>query len=491
MESYEIYNDIASRTGGDIYLGVVGPVRTGKSTFIKRFMELMVLPNIEDKNVLDRAVDEMPQSADGKTIMTTQPKFVPAEAVEVRFAEKVSANIRLIDCVGYVIDGAIGATEGEKSRMVKTPWNDEEITFEQAAEIGTTKVINDHSTIGILVTTDGSITDMARANYLDAEEKAVGKLKSIGKPFVIVLNCKDPTNSDSVKLAEALEGKYEVPVVRLNVQNMEVTDIENIMMSVLSEFPVRLIDVRIPEWMTALDGNDELIVSTVEMLDRVTKPVCKMGETEKLLFNADDPYYSACTVESVDMGKGTITLELTCKPDVFYSELSKNCNQPIADEFELMNYVIKLSGDAEKYSKLKQALDDVAETGYGVVVPSLDEMNLEEPEIMKQSGRFGVRLKASAPSLHIMKVDVRTEVNPIVGSEQQSEELVRYLLQEFENNKKGIWETNMFGKSLSSLVNEGLSNKLSSLPEEAKTKMRKTLGRIINDGKGGMICILL
>lgn len=491
MESYEIYNDIASRTGGDIYLGVVGPVRTGKSTFIKRFMELMVLPNIEDKNVLDRAVDEMPQSADGKTIMTTQPKFVPAEAVSVRFAENVTANIRLIDCVGYVIDGSIGATEGEKSRMVKTPWSDEEITFEQAAEIGTTKVINDHSTIGILVTTDGSITDMPRANYLEAEEKTVGKLKSIGKPFVIVLNCKDPNNSDSVKLAEALEGKYEVPVVRLSVQNMEVSDVENIMSSVLSEFPVRLIDVRIPDWMTALDGNDELIVSTVEMLDRITKPVCKMGETAKLLFSDEDPFYSACTVESVDMGKGTVTLSLTCKPDVFYNELSKNCNQKIGDEFELMNYVIKLSGDAEKYAKLKQALDEVSETGYGVVVPSLDEMNLEEPEIMKQSGRFGVRLKASAPSLHIMKVDVRTEVNPIVGSEQQSEELVKYLLQEFENNKKGIWETNMFGKSLSSLVNEGLSNKLSSLPEEAKTKMRKTLGRIINDGKGGMICILL
>lgn len=491
MESYEIYNDIASRTGGDIYLGVVGPVRTGKSTFIKRFMELMVLPNIEDKNVLDRAVDEMPQSADGKTIMTTQPKFVPAEAVEVRFAENVSANIRLIDCVGYLIDGALGATEGEKDRMVKTPWSDGEITFEQAAEIGTTKVITDHSTIGILVTTDGSITDMARANYVEAEEKAVGRLKAIGKPFVIVLNCKDPSDSESVKLAEALAGKYDVPVVRLNVQNMEVSDVENIMSLILSEFPVRLIDVRIPEWMTALDGSDELIVNTVEMLDRITKPVNKMGETSRIVLGEDEKYYISCSVEKVDMGKGSVTISLVCRPEVFYDEISKNCSERIDGEYELMSYVLRLSQDAEKYGKLKEALDEVAETGYGVVVPTLDEMNLEEPEIMKQSGRFGVRLKASAPSLHIMKVDVRTEVNPIVGSEQQSEELVKYLLQEFENNKKGIWETNMFGKSLSSLVNEGLSNKLSSLPEEAKTKMRKTLGRIINDGKGGMICILL
>lgn len=490
MEAYEIYNDIASRTGGDIYLGVVGPVRTGKSTFIKRFMELMVLPNIEDKNVLGRAVDEMPQSADGKTIMTTQPKFVPAEAVEVTFAENVKARIRLIDCVGYLIEGALGATEGEKERMVRTPWSDKEIPFEQAAEIGTTKVINEHSTIGILVTTDGSITGMPRANYISSEEKAVNRLKAIGKPFVIVLNSSDPTNSETVKLADSLSEKYQVPILTINVATMEVGDVERIMQSVLSEFPVRMIDVKIPEWMCALDQSDELIVTSISTLENITQNVYKMGDATKIVLN-ENVYFVALRVDEVNMGKGVITITLEAKPELFYEQLSKSCGQRIDGEFSLMSYVLKLSGDAERYSKLKEALTQVEETGYGVVVPSLDEMVLEEPEIMKQAGRFGVRLKASAPSLHIMKVDVRTEVNPIVGSEQQSEELVKYLLEEFETNKKGIWETNMFGKSLSNLVNEGLSNKIAALPNEAKVKLRKTLGKIVNDGKGGMICILL
>ncbi len=490
MESYEIYNDIASRTGGDIYLGVVGPVRTGKSTFIKRFMELAVLPNIEDKNVLTRTIDEMPQSADGKTIMTTQPKFVPAEAVEVKFGEKATARIRLIDCVGYVIDGALGATEGEKDRMVKTPWNDGEIPFEQAAEIGTTKVINDHSTIGIVITTDGSITDMPRSSYIEAEERAVERLKAIGKPFVVILNCKDPENKDTIKLSEALSERYSVSVICLNVQTMENSDVDRIMLSMLNEFPVRMIDVHIPEWMRALDRENALITETVEMINTMTSDVNKMGDVDKIHLPESSKYVS-CQIDTISMGSGAITVSLTARPEMFYEELSKSCAQSIGDEYELMSYVIKLSEDAVHYRKLKDALDEVNETGYGVVVPSLDEMILEEPEIMKQSGRFGVRLKASAPSLHIMKVDVRTEVNPIVGSEQQSEELVKYLLEEFENNKKSIWDTNMFGKSLSSLVNEGLSNKISSLPDEAKVKVRKTLGKIINDGKGGMICILL
>ncbi len=490
MESYEIYNDIASRTGGDIYIGVVGPVRTGKSTFIKRFMELAVLPNIDDKNVLTRAIDEMPQSADGKTIMTTQPKFVPAEAVEVKFGDKASARIRLIDCVGYVVDGALGATEGDKDRMVKTPWNDGEIPFEQAAEIGTTKVINDHSTIGIVVTTDGSITDMPRASYIDAEERAVMRLRAIGKPFVIILNCKDPNDKDTVKLSEALSDRYSVSVICLNVQEMENADIDRIMLSMLSEFPVRMIDIRIPEWMRALDHDNELITETLEMVGLMTTDINKMGDIDKLRL-PENTRYIGCQISTINMGAGSVSVSLSGKPEMFYEELSKSCGQNIDDEFELMSYVIKLSEDAVHYRKLKDALDEVNKTGYGVVVPSLDEMILEEPEIMKQSGRFGVRLKASAPSLHIMKVDVRTEVNPIVGSEQQSEELVKYLLDEFENNKKSIWETNMFGKSLSSLVNEGLSNKISALPDEAKIKVRKTLGKIVNDGKGGMICILL
>jgi len=492
MESRDIYYDIASRTDGEIYFGVVGPVRTGKSTFIKKFMETVVLPNIDNKNVLDRTIDELPQSADGKTIMTTQPKFIPAQAVEVSFADNCKAKVRLIDCVGYYVKGALGLTEEGKERMVKTPWKQEEIPFELAADIGTTKVIEDHSTVGILITTDGSFGDIKRSDYLEAEEKAVRKLKEIGKPFVIVLNTSKPQDADSIKLAEALKERYQVAVLPINVAEMTEREVEDVISNILAEFPIKAIDVSIPEWMRAMSIEDEVINVTLSELKSATEKANKMCDAKDIVKKFDLPdYYQDCLIDEINMANGRVVIKLVPLNSLFLDQLGKQCGVCIEDDYRLMSYLKKVALDAEKYGKLKKALDDVQETGYGVVAPTLDEMDLEEPEIVKQAGRFGVRLKASAPSLHIMKVDVKTEVNPIVGSEQQSEELVKYLLKEFENDKKGIWQTNMFGKSLESLVNEGLSNKLSALPDEARNKMRKTLGRIINEGKGGMICILL
>ncbi|NCA67159.1 MAG: stage IV sporulation protein A [Clostridia bacterium] len=492
MDTFNLYNDIATRTAGDIYLGVVGPVRTGKSTFIKRFMEMLVLPKIANKNEQQRAIDELPQSADGKTIMTTQPKFVPAEAVSVRIGDNIDARIRLIDCVGYLIDGAVGSREGEKTRMVKTPWSADDMPFERAAEMGTEKVIRDHSTIGVLVTSDGTITDIDRPKYVEAEERVVRELKALGKPFVVLLNSRTPNNPDTIKLRDALAERYAVPVLVKNAQEMSLDDIAEIMKSILMEFPIKMLDAIIPEWLQALPINNKIIQYATTKLFEGTADIFKMSDADRITdIFTENEYFDKFAITSLDMGRGRVVLELNVKAELFYEVISEWCGAKIDGEFKLMAYVVSLAKAATEYAKLQKALTDVAIKGYGVVAPTMDQLILEEPEIVKQAGRFGVKLKASAPSLHIMRVDVQTEVNPIVGSEQQSEELVKYLLSEFESDKKSIWDTNMFGKSLSQLVNEGLNNKLLSVPEEAQVKMRKTMGRIINEGKGGMICILL
>lgn len=492
MDTFNLYNDIATRTSGDIYIGVVGPVRTGKSTFIKRFMEMLVLPKINDKNEQQRAIDELPQSADGKTIMTTQPKFVPADAVSVRIGENIDARIRLIDCVGYLIDGAMGSKEGDKVRMVKTPWSADDMPFERAAELGTEKVIRDHATIGVLLTSDGSITDIDRPKYIEAEERVVRELKALGKPFVVVLNTRTPQNADTIKLRDALAERYDVPVLVKNAQEMTLDDIAEIMGSILLEFPIKMLEAVIPEWLQALPRDNRIISDALNRMFEGTADIMKMSDAEKITdIFADNEYFSSFEITSLDMGRGRVVVELTVKAELFYDVISEWCGTKIDGDFKLMAYVVSLAKAATEYAKLQHALSDVAVKGYGVVAPTMDQLILEEPEIVKQAGRFGVKLKASAPSLHIMRVDVQTEVNPIVGSEQQSEELVKYLLAEFESDKKSIWDTNMFGKSLSQLVNEGLNNKLMSVPEDAQIKMRKTMGRIINEGKGGMICILL
>lgn len=492
MEKYDIYKDISKRTDGDVYIGVVGPVRTGKSTFITKFMEKFVLPNISNKLQKQIATDEMPQSADGKTIMTTQPKFIPANGVKVQFKNKISANVKLIDCVGYFVDGAVGHEEDEKPRLVKTPWDEKEIPFEKAAEIGTKKVIEDYSTIGVLLTTDGSFGEIARENYAIAEKRVVEELKAINKPFVIVLNCKDPNSDGALALTAELENKYGVSVCAVNALELNAEDITTIMEKVLLEFPMCGFNVEIPNWMQALPAQDSVITELIEKLKIGSYEVSKMRDFNQFdnTFEESD-FFIGLTVKEIDLGKGVAQYQLVVKEDLFYKVLSKECEEEILDDYQLMSYIKSFSREKRRYQKVKDALNRADEEGYGVVLPTIDEMNLEEPVLVKQGGRYGVKLKASAPSLHIMKVDVSTEVAPTVGTEKQGEDLVNYLMNKFEDNPSGIWETNMFGKSLHDLVNEGLAGKLNAMPKDAQGKMRKTLTRMINENRGGMICILL
>lgn len=492
MEKYDIYKDITARTGGDIYLGVVGPVRTGKSTFISKFMEKMVIPNISNKLQKQIATDEMPQSADGKTIMTTQPKFIPANGVKVQFKNKASANVRLVDCVGYLVDGAVGHEENDKPRLVKTPWNDKEIPFESAAEIGTKKVIEDYSTIGIVVTTDGSICDIPRENYVSAENRVVKELKTLKKPFVIVLNSKNPDSESAQKLSGELEEKYDVSVIRVNVENMSVDDINNIMEKVLLEFPMNAFDVNLPKWIRALPLDNPVVSEIIEELKNSSLGVSKMRDFTALneAFSESNRFNPIELCE-LRLGDGVSEFNVKVKDDLYFNVLSDECGETISDDYELMSYIKSFASEKKKFAKIKDALFDAEENGYGVVLPSIEEMNLEEPVLVKQGGRYGVKLKASAPSLHIMKVDVSTEVAPTVGTEKQGEDLINFIMNKFQDNPAGIWDTNMFGKSLHDLVNEGLQVKLTAMPKEAQGKMRKTLTKIVNESKGGIICILL
>lgn len=491
MERFDIYRDIALRSGGDVYLGVVGPVRTGKSTFITKFVEQLVLPNIKNSFAKKRTIDELPQSAQGKTIMTTQPKFVPNESVKISI-DDVEMNIRLIDCVGYMVNGATGNLEREKPRYVKTPWSEQELPFEEAAEIGTKKVITDHSNIAVLVTTDGSIGEIPRSNYVSAEERVVKELKEHDRPFVVVLNCKDKESKDTEVLSSSLQQKYRAPVVAVDVLNLQEEDIVKIFNAMLTEFPINCIMVKMPKWMEALPFDSPLIKEVIEEIKHSTEGLSKIGDFKltKTMFEVSENF-EPLSESKIILGEGNIAFNLEPKPELFYRVLSQQSGQEISSDYHLITCLKELTYAKVQYDKIKVALDSVNETGYGVVFPSLDEMALEDPEIVRQGSKFGVRLKASAPSLHIMRVDINTEVSPIVGTEQQSEDLVKYLLSEFENNPQGIWETNMFGKSLHMLVNEGLNNKLTAMPNEAQKKMRKTLSRIVNEGRGGVICILL
>ena len=492
MNSYKIYEDIAMRTNGDIYLGVVGPVRCGKSTFITNFINKMVLPNIEDDFDKTRTIDELPQSADGKTIMTTQPKFVPKEAVKITVSDNVSLKIRLVDCVGYAVTGAEGMSENNKPRLVKTPWNNNPIPFEQAAEIGTKKVITDHSTIAVVMTTDGSFGELERSSFVEAEQKTVEELKLSKKPFVIVLNTTLPESEITYNLCESLQKKYSVPVIPVDVLNITEENIDVIFQNILQEFPLYSLRIKMPQWLQALPYDDEIIAEIITEGKNAINNANKIGELQKTLnLFADSENFEQISLDNVNMGEGIVYFDVKPKSDLFYRVLSKQCGQEIKSDFQLVSFLKQLAYAKVEYDKIKEALNQVEETGYGVVSPKMDEMRLEEPEVVKQGSRYGVRLKASAPSLHIMKVDVQTEISPIVGTEQQGEDLVKYLLKEFENNPQSLWETNMFGKSLHSLVNEGLNNKIVQMQLEAQKKMRKTLGRIVNEGKGGIICILL
>ncbi|MBO7344615.1 MAG: stage IV sporulation protein A [Clostridia bacterium] len=492
MEKYDIYKDISARTDGDLYIGVVGPVRTGKSTFITKFMEKFVLPNISNKLQKQIATDEMPQSADGKTIMTTQPKFVPANGVKVQFKNKATARVKLVDCVGYFVEGAVGHEEDEKPRLVKTPWDEKEIPFEKAAEIGTKKVIQEYSTIGIVVTTDGSFGEISRENYIVAENRVIDELKSINKPFVIVLNCKNPNSDDALKIARELESKHGVSVCLVNALELTAEDITSVMEKVLLEFPMRGFNLDLPLWMQALPAENKVVAELIEKIKEGSESICKMRDFSAFddIFS-DSEYFNGVSLKELKLGDGMAEYEVQVKNDLFYKILSNECGEDIKDDYSLMSYIKTFSKEKKSYQKIKDALYNAQNDGYGVVLPSIDEMNLEEPVLVKQGGKYGVKLKASAPSLHLIKVDVSTEVSPIVGTEKQGEDLIKYIMNRFEDNPAGIWETNMFGKSLHDLVNEGLAGKLNAMPKDAQGKMQKTLTKMVNENRGGMICILL
>lgn len=492
MEDLNIYKDIANRTDGDIYIGVVGPVRTGKSTFIKNFMDLLVLPNIENSYKKERARDELPQSAAGRTIMTTEPKFVPNEAIEIKIGDNLKLRTRLVDCVGYLVNNALGYMEDDVPRMVKTPWSSEEMPFEQAAEIGTKKVITEHSTIGILVTTDGTITEIPREDYIEAEERVVNELKAMNKPFVIVLNSSMPHSNETMELAKRLEEKYGVSVIPSNCTQLSSDDINNILGKVLYEFPIERININFPGWIDGLCEDHELKVELLKEIREAFKDVKTIKSIEMGVTRIKQTeIISKTTVDEINLGNGSINVNITLKENLFYKVLTEITGVEVANEADLFTTISNLADVKKEYDKVAIALQAVRQKGYGIVTPSMDELILDEPEMVKQGSRYGVRLRAKAPSIHMIRADIETEVSPIVGSEKQSEELVNYLLSEFESDPKKIWESNIFGKNLHELVNEGLQNKLSKMPEEAQGKLQETLERIVNEGSGGLICIIL
>jgi len=492
MTQTSIYSDIAQRTGGDIYIGVVGPVRTGKSTFIKRFMDTLVIPGIEDEYSRDRARDELPQSAAGKTVMTTEPKFIPNEAVSLTLDNNVTFRVKMIDCVGYIVPGAMGHTENDKPRMVMTPWSDEPMPFENAAEIGTRKVINEHSTIGILVSTDGSIGELPRESFTETERRVVNELKAQNKPFVMVLNSARPESDEAVSLAMSLEDEYGIPVALVSCPELDEKDIRNILELVLLEFPIKELRFELPKWMTCLDSAHPLKKGLFSEIMKLSDGISKVGEIGKTFAAFDtDEFGSSVNLAGIDLANGSAVLEVLVPEESFYKIIYDRTGFEIDGEEALLSVLTELSDMKKSYEKFAEAINQVNETGYGIVTPSVEDLTLEEPEIVKQPGGYGVRLKASAPSIHMIKADIKTEVSPIVGSEKQSEDVVKFLLKEFEENPASIWESNMFGKSLHELVNEGLNAKLAHMPEDARMKLADTLRKIINDGSNGLICILL
>ena len=492
MASASIYNDIATRTGGDIYIGVVGPVRTGKSTFIKQFMDTLVIPNITDASKKDRATDELPQSASGRTIMPTEPKFIPEEAVEISLPDNACFKVRMIDCVGYIVPSSLGFIEGDQPRMVKTPWFDREIPFNMAAEIGTQKVIGEHSTIGLVITTDGSITDIPRAEYEEAEARVISELKEIEKPFLVLLNCVDPTAPETVSLASSLSQKYGVIVKAVNCMQLNHEGIKDIISEILFEFPLKQVQVNLPPWVMTLNPDHWLRKSVCDKIKELSSQLKKVRDITEFASRLKecDSVISA-EIAEIDLAGGSGILNAQICNSVFYKILSEKTGLEIENEQQLMESIGEMAQMKKQYLRLKDAIDEVEATGYGIVMPTIDELSLEEPEIMRQGGRYGVRLKASAPSIHMMKANINTEVAPIVGSESQSEELVMYLLKEFEENPSKIWESNIFGKSLHELVNEGLHNKLYRMPGNARMKLQETLEKVINEGCSGLICIIL
>ncbi|WP_132281991.1 stage IV sporulation protein A [Natranaerovirga hydrolytica] len=492
MEQFDIYNDIKARTNGEIYIGIVGPVRTGKSTFIKRFMDLLVLPNIENVHSRERTKDELPQSAAGKTIMTTEPKFIPKETATIKLSEGLEFNVRMIDCVGYMVEGASGHKENDEERMVRTPWFENQIPFTQAAEIGTKKVINDHSTIGIVITTDGSFGELERENYLAPEERTISELKKLNKPFIVLLNSSKPFSEETKILSQELGEKYDVSVLPVNCEQLRKDDITKIMEKVLHEFPVTEVTFNVPKWIEMLPDNhiikDDLILCVKDIINNVD--LIRDIQNENITY-PESQYVNRFKLDKIDMSEGSAKIEIDFNDEYYYNVLSDMLETEIQDEYEFISMIKKFSGIRNEYNKVSKALEDVRYKGYGVVNPLLEEITLDEPEIIKHGSKYGVKIKATAPSIHMIRANIETEVSPIVGTEKQSQELVDYLLEEVETDPRKIWESNIFGKSLQELVDEGLQNKLYRMPEESQVKLQETLQKIVNDGSGGLICIII
>ena len=492
MENRSIYQDIARRTDGNIYIGVVGPVRSGKSTFIKKFMETLVIPNIQGDFARERAIDELPQSAAGRTIMTTEPKFIPEEAVRVELDGSASLNLRMIDCVGYILPSSLGYIENEQPRMVVTPWYDREIPFNMAAEIGTQKVITDHSSIGLVITADGSISDIPRAEYAEVEARVIQELREIDKPFTVLLNCVNPRADTARQTAREMEESYGVPVVAVNCLELTEEDIKRVLAGVLYQFPVREIGVNMPDWVNGLEKSHWLKADIFRSIQAAACDIQHIAQVSPCLEQlAECENIERFQIEDIDLGQGAVQLRIAVSNTLLYRVLGESTGLDIQGEAGLLPCLTELAAIKRKYEKIRGALEEVAVTGYGIVMPSLEELALEEPEIVHHGGRYGVKLKASAPSIHMMRADITTEVSPIVGSEKQSEELVRFLLDDFEENPEKIWSSNIFGKSLHELVNEGLHNKLYRMPADARLKLQETIERIINEGCSGLVCIIL
>lgn len=492
MEKFDIFQDIAERTGGDIYVGVVGPVRTGKSTFIRRFLETLVLPNIKDINERERAKDAMPQGGTGRTIMTTEPKFIPDDGIEIAIRDNLKLRVRLVDCVGYAVAGALGYEEADGPRMVQTPWFEYEIPFQEAAEIGTRKVISDHSTIGLVVTTDGSITDIPRDNYVDAEGRVIRELRDLGKPFIVILNSTHPFARETRELADQLQAQYDVPVLPVDCAQLSQDDIYVIMEQVLYEFPVREVNINLPQWVETLESKhwlrkkfEDAVRETLEGIRRLRDIESAIGRLGSYDFVQD------VVLRSMDMGTGVAAIDMDARETLYFQVLEEISGLTIDGKHGLLTLMKELSAAKREWDVVADAMRQVRETGYGMVPPRLVDMSFADPELIKQGNRFGVRLKASAPSLHLIRADIETEITPIIGTEKQCEELVKYLMDRFEEDPKKLWESDIFGKSLHDLVREGIQNKLTEMPENARQKLQETLQRIINEGSGGLICIII
>ncbi len=486
MADNSIYKDIARRTGGDIYVGVVGPARTGKSTFIHRFIESVVLPNIEDEYDRQRTLDQMPQSASGRTIMTTEPKFVPDESVRISLGEGTELNVKLVDCVGYMTSGALGTEEGGEARMVMTPWSKEAMPFAEAAELGTGKVIGEHSTIGMLVTTDGTICDIPRAGYVEAEERVAAELRALGKPFAIILNSAEPDSEEAHALASSLEEKYGAPVALVSCLALSADDVREILALVLGEFPIKMLEFTPPAWVSALPEEHRLRREAMDKVLTVSDKVRKLGDLLPVCAQCE-----GVSVSVIDAGEGTATIEFPHSVEEYYATLSELSGIEVSGEGDLISVMCELAEIKKKYERVEAALTDVEEKGYGIVMPSLEELSLEEPEVVKQPGGWGVKVTAHASSIHMIKTGIKADLCPVVGSEEQSEEIIRSLTEEYEENPSRVWEFNMFGKSLYELVADGMAAKLGHMPDESRERLSQTLGKIIDEGANGLICILL